>query len=497
MNILIVEDDAEAQAKSARWLKSLGHQAMVASSIPEMLDLLNGGGIDRILLAIDPQRPSVLWQQMKSQDIRVPLLVSSSDENLRDLLTLAARSHAVALPRPFHMEDLAQAIDTSTSIEARSTAAAAPAAGQQTNGAGTTTHASSPSVHAAPAGPATTVTARAPAQGVPAALTRVSRPPAPAPAAPAAASRLAQAAAGLRPEASAPRGSTPAPAPAASGGAAGAGGIRPAITRMLEDLKHGRLKLPALDPRIGKIQTLMNLKYVDVKELVDIIGRDATLTASVLRLANSSFYMLRTPVKDIKDACVRLGNKNVFTIAFEVLLRNQFAAPRQPFKSMMSEIWQNSLVTSRFAARLANMVRYPSPDELQASAFLHNIGELMLIQLFADMEDQREKTAADLGPEIARLHQPLGAALARSWNLPPQLARLIAHHHQPAEDPEPDDQRLPRTLVLASWNLAIDCGFPYLDNKEAVELDELLAYLGINPASLIAMREEARNWVKE
>jgi hypothetical protein len=52
-------------------------------------------------------------------------------------------------------------------------------------------------------------------------------------------------------------------------------------------------------------------------------------------------------------------------------------------------------------------------------------------------------------------------------------------------------------LILASWNLAISVGFGYLKNTEPVGLNELLATLGIDPASLEAMREEARNWVKE
>jgi HD-like signal output (HDOD) protein len=87
--------------------------------------------------------------------------------------------------------------------------------------------------------------------------------------------------------------------------------------------------------------------------------------------------------------------------------------------------------------------------------------------------------------------------LAKSWNLPPHLVRLTGHHHQAAEDPEPDDQKVPRCLILASWNLAISVGFGYLKNTEPVGLNELLATLGIDPASLEAMREEARNWVKE
>jgi HD-like signal output (HDOD) protein/CheY-like chemotaxis protein len=464
MKILVVEDDVEARTKAVRWLTALRHEPVLASSVPEVLELIKVGDVDRILITVDSKQPSTLLGEIKRHELDVPLLITSTDEHVRDLVTVVARSRAIAMPRPFHMEDLAVAIDASVTMsppqKKLDSAAAKPAMVQ------------SPPAAPRPAVPPTT----APAQ------------PSVAPAQPvtAAAPRAAPVAAAPKPEAAAR-----AAAPQQSGG------VRSAVARLLNDLKDGKVKLPVLDPRIGKIQSLMARKEVELKEVVDIIGRDPTLTASVLRLANSSYFMLRTPVKDIKEACVRLGNKNVFSLAFEVMLRNQFSAHPAPFRTVMAQMWQNALVTSRFANRLAVMVRYPKPDELQAAAFLHNIGELMLIQLFSEIDDQKNAAAEDLGPEIDRLHQPLGSVLAKSWNLPPHLVRLTGHHHQAAEDPEPDDQKVPRCLILASWNLAISVGFGYLKNTEPVGLSELLATLGIDPASLEAMREEARNWVKE
>lgn len=451
MKILIAEEESEARTTLVRWLTTLGHEPVLAATVPEMLDLLKGGGVDRLLVSVDPRSPSPLLQAIKGSEIRVPMLVASMDENVRDLITLVTRAQAVPLSKPFQQEDLAQAIEASAKMSPLT---------PRPQSAGQPTVAAKPGTAA---GPGATTAASATA------------------AKPAAASKPAAATS----------------AAAGSAAPAAAGGVRAAVIRLLEDLKQGKVKLPVLDPRVGKIQSLMNRKDVELKEVVDVIGRDPTLTASVLRLANSSFYMQRTPVKDIKDACVRLGNKNVFSIAFEVLLRNQFSAHKQPFRTIMSQIWQNALVTSRFASRLAVMVRYPQPEELHAPAFLHNIGELMLIQLFADLDDPRANAPEELGAEINRLHQQLGAVLAKSWNLPPTLVRIVGNHHQPAENPEPEDQRLMRCLVLASWNLAIASGFPYLSNTEPVGLDELLAGLGIDPASLTAMREEARNWGKE
>ncbi len=469
MKILVVEDDVEARTKAVRWLTALRHEPVLASSVPEMLELIKGGDVDRILITVDPKDPSPLLGEIKRHDLRVPLLITSTDENVRDLVTVVARSRAIAMPRPFHMEDLAVAIDASVSMS--------PPPKKSDPVAATPAMVQSPPV--AQASPAAPPPAAAPTAAAPTARLQ------PAPGVPRPAPTVAAA---QKPEVAAP--TRPAAAPPS-------GGVRAAVTRLLDDLKNGKVKLPVLDPRIGKIQSLMSRKEVELKEVVDVIGRDPTLTASVLRLANSSYFMLRTPVKDIKEACVRLGNKNVFSLAFEVMLRNQFTAHPAPFRTVMAQMWQNALVTSRFANRLAIMVGYPRPDELQAAAFLHNIGELMLIQLFSEIDEQKNASADDLGPEIDRLHQPLGSVLAKSWNLPPHLVRLTGHHHQAAEDPEPDDQRVPRCLILASWNLAISSGFGYLKNTEPVGLNELLATLGIDPASLESLREEARNWVKE
>ena len=87
-----------------------------------------------------------------------------------------------------------------------------------------------------------------------------------------------------------------------------------------------------------------------------------------------------------------------------------------------------------------------------------------------------------------------GLALVRSWKMSSEICRIVGSHHR--EGGGDYDFEHERFIVLASWNLAIQCGFSYAPNQ-AANPAEPLSELGLTEDSLGDLCHDAKKWTFE
>ena len=434
--VLIVEDDITLRKAVARMLPMLGYEPLHAGSAEEAVQVLGAESVDLMLL--DLNLPGVhghaLLRNLNQQKIPIPVVVMSGEGKMDDVVQ-AMRQHAVDfLSKPFSMEELSAALERAK-------------------------------------------------ERIPPGAEAGGESPAPQPS--------------QAPAAPAP-GAAPQPSPSRAAAPASVSGVRPAVKQMLEDLHRGALKLPVMDPRLAQIQGLMEQPNTSIDDVVDAVGGDPVMAASILRQANSSYYRLQAKVRNVREACVRLGSKKVFAIAIELLYSQQFTLEQEPHRTILSRMWKNMFISARICGRLCALLRRQDADDMHLATLLHNAGEMLVVQLLsklANAGNSEPAYAESVAAEVARIHQPMGAALARSWGLPEMVTRLTGHHHEPSRTPEPPDLRAERNLVLAAWSLAVGAGFSYLPGQEELDPESYLSALGLAEADVAELLEEAATWV--
>ncbi|WP_394210048.1 HDOD domain-containing protein [Enterovibrio calviensis] len=87
--------------------------------------------------------------------------------------------------------------------------------------------------------------------------------------------------------------------------------------RIYRSLKDGTLSLPPIPDVVVKLQQVCNSPNTTVRDVSTLLLDDATLTAAVIRSANSAVFSPRTnrPCHDINMAVSRLGIQRVLGIA--------------------------------------------------------------------------------------------------------------------------------------------------------------------------------------
>ncbi len=189
--------------------------------------------------------------------------------------------------------------------------------------------------------------------------------------------------------------------------------------------------LPTLPAVVGELGRRLASPDASAAEIAQLLACDQSLTARVLRLANSAFYAPREPVRSPSQAVVMLGMSTVRAITLKASVFQAFPiAQARPF-------WLHALGAACAARAVARLAGLTPVDDAFVMGLLHDIGKLALAEHLPEPYARvRERVARDGGllrdAELAELgcdHATAGRFLASHWSLPAEHRSAIGSHH--------------------------------------------------------------------
>ncbi len=169
------------------------------------------------------------------------------------------------------------------------------------------------------------------------------------------------------------------------------------------------------------------------------IKQDQVISASIIRLCNSTFTGLKKKVGSIDRALVIMGEKILFQLVISACLQQSFSEYGQGYSLSKGGLFQHALGTAIVAEELAKYTGKASSDTAYTAGLLHDIGKVVLDQYISSAypffyrktsvdgidlcEAEKEKIGID--------HTEAGALLAENWFLPEELIDTIKYHHYP------------------------------------------------------------------
>ncbi len=198
------------------------------------------------------------------------------------------------------------------------------------------------------------------------------------------------------------------------------------VARRLED---GALDLPMLPSAMTETLALCQSETADAPKLSQVIHRDPTLAANVLKVANSAAYALPSPCASLQQAVARLGLSRIAEIALALCVRGTvFAEPS--CRDALARLWQHAALTACFARETARILRR-NVETSFLCGLLHDAGKAVLLTNLHNDLGQGGVELHDLAGVLHARHEEAGSRLASAWKLPAPVAAAIAHHHEP------------------------------------------------------------------
>lgn len=196
---------------------------------------------------------------------------------------------------------------------------------------------------------------------------------------------------------------------------------------------------------VWRVLQLLKDPEFDIHDIETLLEADPGLSASILRLVNSSAYGLSQSVTSLRQAITLLGARSLrlAVLSFGLVDRLTRGAPAEVY----DDFWRRALTTAVAASRLCRMERSANPDEAYCAGLLAEIGVLGLCQvntkqyvrLYLSHRHAEGLTAAE-ELRYGFDHAAFGKCLLERWGLPEPLPEAAGNHHRALEGTGPVQQ---------------------------------------------------------
>lgn len=183
-----------------------------------------------------------------------------------------------------------------------------------------------------------------------------------------------------------------------------------------------------------------------VNEIAEVISRDLSMTARLLRLVNSVFGGLSVKITSIEEAIFFLGLRQIrqLSMTSRVIEEIEEMHAESPEQVDWKRLWKHSIGSGILAREVLSMTRGVMDDDTYyICGLLHEIGKLVMLNVFPHQFAETRSFEAANGREFARMekakfgwnHAEIGAMYLEVNGLPREIVEAVLFHHNPERAP--------------------------------------------------------------
>jgi HD-like signal output (HDOD) protein len=217
----------------------------------------------------------------------------------------------------------------------------------------------------------------------------------------------------------------------------------------LEELQD-RIKtianLPTLPHIASRLMQIVNSPDTSADTVASLVSQDISLSAKVLRLANSAFYGIPKSINTLNNAVVILGFKIIQTMVLSLTVFDMFTRDddEDGVAFDRNDFWRHSLRCAVIARLLAHRRRRSfalDPEEAFCAGLLHDVGKVVMEQYLNQdfhkaLHHARLHNLSSFEAErdvLGYTHCDVASWLTGSWSLPDEIEQPLVCHHEPEE----------------------------------------------------------------
>lgn len=195
-------------------------------------------------------------------------------------------------------------------------------------------------------------------------------------------------------------------------------------------------EIPVLPAVATKINELIADPESSAADIADVMRKDQSLTAKVLKLINSPYYGIPGGVSDVQRALAFLGFNTISQLVLSISVFSMFPDDgKEDFP--LKPLWKHALGVAVTSELIAKEVKHPKPSEMFTCGLLHDVGKMVLYQVakpllvdIAQRADRKKVSFVDIERELdVPTHGFLGEYIAKKWALPLTIRNTVRYHH--------------------------------------------------------------------
>lgn len=240
----------------------------------------------------------------------------------------------------------------------------------------------------------------------------------------------------------------------------------------MNDAIYKKIKsLPPMPESVSKIQQICNNPDSGVGDLIAVVEKDPSLTANLLKAANSPLYGFSREIKTVAQAVSLFGMATVKGFAIASAVRSSFKMDLGPYGLDTQTFIRISEFQNSLAVRWYSQVDRQMLDVIAPTSFLLEIGKVIVadyIKKEARETPFKKRVKGEEGDDPSMLEsieeiemdmvgvtsEAVAANIFEHWNFETLMVESMKHLNNP-QDAEPDIQKYVYPLLAVKKAVTI------------------------------------------
>lgn len=225
----------------------------------------------------------------------------------------------------------------------------------------------------------------------------------------------------------------------------------PAPPVTAEDLVRQLKQLPSAPKMLPQLKRLLCDFNTDIREIVDLVRLDASITASVLRVANSAYFANSDKHVTVESAVSRLGYEQIYELVSYAVASQVLVRPLEVYGIESDYLWSRSVAVAMAAEALA-LDAGMDRNIAYTAGLLQSMGMVAIDEWALRHNRELRLPVEDPVGEAAVLgfdHSQAGAALLTTWGFPTEIVEPVRWQYHPESAGE--HAPMASLLVLSKW----------------------------------------------
>ena len=211
------------------------------------------------------------------------------------------------------------------------------------------------------------------------------------------------------------------------------------MTILSKEIVKNIESLPEFPDTVFRVNKMLNDPEFKLSEVVQTISTDVSLTADLLKLANSAAFSLSKECTSIAEAVKFIGVRGVKNLLYSVgsmnTLGTETVAQQKLWNHCHKVAFYSYNLARNFFSKQKGLI-----DDSYVCGLLHDMGKGVFLSAqpefmknLNDISDQKAIPAHVLERLISgQNHAEIGALIAEKWNFPEVIVDTIRYHHNPS-----------------------------------------------------------------
>jgi HD-like signal output (HDOD) protein len=265
-------------------------------------------------------------------------------------------------------------------------------------------------------------------------------------------------------------------------------------------LVKAEIQLSSFPDIYFQINEVLQSPRSSASHIADVVSKDASLTAKLLKLVNSAFYGFPSKIDTISRAIAILGTNELTTLALGISVVEYFANIPDSLADMKS-FWKHSIACGVLSRILASTKVGLSEERFFVAGLIHDVGRLVMFKHLPFATTQAlilsRSTRTPLREAEQEVmdfdHAEVSGALLKSWKFPATLELPVRYHHVPTRAMNPLEPSIIHVADVLAIAMSYSSGTIYVPPLQ----DKAWENLGQGPGILAQAMAQADRQICE